>query len=515
MPQARPTRTGTKTRSRSTARRLPPAARPRKLSEVAKHLVLPSGIATTGYPAVAAQCAKMGVEHDDWQQGLGRAMLAKRANGLYAAGIGGVLISICRQVGKTFTIGTIVFALCILFPGIKVLWTAHHAATSDETFDTLAALARRTRIAPYIRQVRGGNGKQRIVFTNGSRIMFGAREHGFGRGIPGVSIVVFDEAQILKSKALDDMVPAANTVKNPLIIYMGTPPKPKDPAEVFKARRRKALKVKERRAAGETVEWNTLYLEVGADPGASPDDREQWAKANPSFPHRTPAESIQRMREQLDDDESFLREGMGIWDDDTDGTGVIDQARWRGHLAKKLRRTRSSVVLAADTSTDRKLSALVAVGAGADGIPQARLVRSSAGSVWMPELVVRVCRDHPEVAAIVIDEKKSTEPMAEAIAAALDDAGIEIEIIRTSYPDMAEACAVTFDLIHEGTMRHRGDADLDAAVRTAIKSESEGAFTWSRRRAGAAVVPLVAMSIALWDWMRREATTYDVLDSVG
>lgn len=512
MPRVLQTKPGTKTTSKSASRGAPHVRTQRKLSDVAKHLVLPSGIATTGYPAVAAQCAKMGVEHDDWQQGLGRAMLAKRANGLYAAGIGGVLISICRQVGKTFTIGTIVFALCILFPGIKVLWTAHHAATSDETFDTLSALARRTRIKPYVRQVRGGNGKQRIVFTNGSRIMFGAREHGFGRGIPGVSIVVFDEAQILKSKALDDMVPAANTVANPLIIYMGTPPKPRDPAEVFKARRRKALKVKERRAAGEHVEWNTLYLEVGADPGSSPDDREQWAKANPSFPHRTPAESILRMREQLDDDESFLREGMGIWDEDADGTGAIDLAIWKSHRGK-LVATTGPVVLVADTSVDRKQTAVVAVGAGVDGVPQVRVVKAGAASMWAPDLIVRVCREHPEVVAVVIDDKKSTEPIAEATLEALTDAGLPVELVRTSYPDMAEACSLTFDLIHEGTLRHAGDAELEAAVRSAIKDEREGAFTWSRKKAGSVVVPLVAMSLGIREWTLRRIP-YDPLANI-
>lgn len=516
MPRTRPTRTGTTTRSRSTARRVPPAARPRRLSEVAKHLVLPSDIATTGYPAVAAQCAKMGVEHDDWQQGLGRAMLAKRANGLYAAGIGGVLISICRQVGKTFTIGTIVFALCILFPGIKVLWTAHHSATSDETFDTLAALARRRRIAPYIRHngIRSGNGKQRIAFKNGSRIMFGAREHGFGRGIPGVSIVVFDEAQILTSKALDDMVPASNTVKNPLIVYMGTPPKSTDRADVFKARRRKALAVKARREKGETVTFDTLYVEVGADPGADPNDRAQWAKGNPSFPERTSAEAIMRLREQLVDEESFLREGMGIWDEDADTTGAIDPVKWRSHLGTTSR-AKGAVVLAADTSIDRKLSALVAIGADADGVPQVRVVRSAAMSAWMAALVVRVCRDHPEVEAIVIDEKKSTEPMAEAIAQALMEAELAVDIIRTSYPDMAEACSTTYDLIHEGVMRHSGDADLDAAVRTAIKDEREGSFTWSRKKSGATIVPLIAMTIGMWEWRRREQASIDILRTIG
>lgn len=316
MPQALLTKNSTPTTSE------------RKLSEVAKHLVVPSGIVRTGYPAVAAQCAKMGVEHDGWQRGLGKAILAKRSNGKYAAGIGGVIISICRQVGKTFTIGTIIFALCILFPGLKVLWTAHHGATSDETFDALAALARRRRIKPYILQVRGGNGKQRIKFRNGSQIMFGAREYGFGRGIPGVSIVVFDEAQILKSKALNDMVPAANTVKNPLVIYMGTPPTPDDQgrSDVFKSRRRKALKIEARRKVGEDVRSNTLYVEVGADAGDDPDSHETWAKANPSFPHRTDADAIQRLREQLDDEASFLREGLGIWDEDADGDGPLSKS---------------------------------------------------------------------------------------------------------------------------------------------------------------------------------------------
>lgn len=300
----------------------------RKLSDVAKHLVVPSGIKTTGYPAVEAQCRKMGVEHDPWQKGLGRAILAKREGGLYAAGIGGVLISICRQVGKTYTIGTIIFALCIIFPKLTVLWTAHHSATSDETFETLSALARRKRIAPYIAHngIRQGNGKQRIKFTNGSRIMFGAREHGFGRGIPGVAIVVFDECQILKAKALSDMIPAANTVKNPLVIYMGTPPKPEDPAEVFKARRKKALAVKARREAGEVVDFDTLYVEVGASAGDDVEDQAVLARANPSFPHRTPWEAILRLRENLTDPADWSREGLGIWDEESDGDGPLSKS---------------------------------------------------------------------------------------------------------------------------------------------------------------------------------------------
>ena len=311
MPKTSPTKPGT-----------------RKLSEVAKHLVLPSGIVSSGYPAVAAQCKRMGVVHDDWQRGLGRAILAKRANGLYAAGVGGVVLSTCRQVGKTFTIGTIIFALCVLNARLTVLWTAHHSKTSDETFDALAGMARRPQIAPYIAAVRLGNGQQMIRFKNGSRILFGARDQGFGRGIPGVAIVVFDEAQILKASALNDMVPATNTVKNPLVLLMGTPPAPTDPSEVFTAHRKKALAVAKNREAGEDVDSNALYVEIGADTGCDPDDRSQWSRGNPSYPLRTPAESIMRLRELLADDAAFLREGLGAWDEDRAGTRAIKKPWW-------------------------------------------------------------------------------------------------------------------------------------------------------------------------------------------
>ena len=311
MPSTSPTKPGT-----------------RRLSEVTKHLVLPSGITATGYPSVERQCRKMGVVHDDWQKALSRAVLAKRETGLYAAGVGGIYLSTRRQVGKTYTFGSLIFALCALTPGTVVLWTAHHTRTSDETYESLVAMARRPLIAPFIAKTPSGNGRQAIVFTNGSRIMFGAREHGFGRGIPGVSIVVFDEAQILKQSALNDMIPAANTVKNPLILYMGTPPDPKDPAEVFKARRREALRTEKARAAGETVESNMLFVEIGADDGANPDDRKQWKKGNPSYPLRTPAESILRLREQLGDDAAFVREGLGVWDPDEIAGRLITADEW-------------------------------------------------------------------------------------------------------------------------------------------------------------------------------------------
>jgi hypothetical protein len=39
----------------------------------------------------------------------------------------------------------------------------------------------------------------------------------------------------------------------------------------------------------------------------------QWAKANPSYPKRTPKKAILRLRKLLSLDD-FMREALGIWD---------------------------------------------------------------------------------------------------------------------------------------------------------------------------------------------------------
>jgi hypothetical protein len=470
------------------------------LSDVVKHLVAPSGVMTGGYPMVAAQCKKMGVSHDDWQRGLGRLMLAKRSNGLYAAGIGGVLISICRQVGKTFTIGTIVFALCILFPGIKVLWTAHHSTTSDETFDTLAALARRRRIAPYIRSIRSGNGKQRITFTNRSRIMFGARERGFGRGIPGVSIVVFDEAQILTIKALNDMVPAANTVENPLVIYLGTPPAPGDPAEVFKARRRAALRVKERRVAGETVESNALWFEVGADRGDDPDDPATWAKANPSYPVRTSATAIQRLRENLPDEGSFLREGLGIWDDDSEGSRLIAADDWSSTEVSRVDGEGLRVLGVAFSLDGSRVS--IGGALKQDDVAHLELVDATSGftAAGIDPLANWIAERWHTVAWIVISGRAG----ADALALALHERGVSKKAIHVATPfEYYAACSMLPDAVKGRMITHPAADDedpLNASVAVSDKKQRglTGAWGWTATMPDGDETPVEAISLALW-----------------
>ena len=75
---------------------------------------------------------KMGVEFDAWQDAAGKLILAKRADGHLAAMIDGVGMSLPRQVGKTYLVGSLIIGLCVNTWGLLVIWSAHHTMTHGE-----------------------------------------------------------------------------------------------------------------------------------------------------------------------------------------------------------------------------------------------------------------------------------------------------------------------------------------------------------------------------------------------
>jgi hypothetical protein len=75
---------------------------------VARHVVTPEGIARSEWPSVRETCRRLGWGFDGWQDGAGMLILSQRADGEYAADT--IVVSIPRQVGKTYLIACIIFA---------------------------------------------------------------------------------------------------------------------------------------------------------------------------------------------------------------------------------------------------------------------------------------------------------------------------------------------------------------------------------------------------------------------
>jgi hypothetical protein len=447
-------------------------------------LVIPEGIVTSVFPRVQHRLAEVGVEFDPWQQGFGTVGLGCRADGKYAATIGGVVASIPRQVGKTYTVGGIHVGLCLEFPGFRAAWTSHHNRTTTNTFRSIQGLVKRQRIAPFIAPngIRTANGEQEIRFTNGSILMFGAREQGFGRGMDALDSEVFDEAQILNLKALEDMVPATNQARNPhggLIWFIGTPPRPSDDGEAFTAKREQALSGRSK---------NIVYIELSAAPDSEPDDQSQYPIMNPSFPHRTPPEAMERMRENIPDDDSWNREARGIWPEVSRHTAIVPAGVWKNLTSAGPEASFAPAAIGVDMSHRGDIS--IAGCWVRDDFPP------HVEELWSGTSVADAVAYLVELADgidVLIDGMSPAAQMIPMLVAG----GVKVR--RTSAGDMGNACLLFETYANTEAMTHGGQESVTNAVRDACKRPIGDAGKWGldRRDSSSMIFPLVAVVLAL------------------
>lgn len=449
-----------------------------KLSEVKRHLIEPTGIVSTGWPPVRDTCQRLGWGFDRWQDGAGRLILAKDRDGMYAAR-DGVVLSLPRQVGKTYLIGAIIFALCLIFPGLTVIWTSHRVKVAKETFTSMAGRAAMQKVKPHIERVVRGRGDEAILFKNGSRIMFGARESGGGRGIAGVDILVFDEAQILTDRTLADMLAAQNVSANALTFYIGTPPRPIDPGDVFTRLRDEAL-------SGDAD--GTLYIELGADKDFDVrlrDDRmwQQVARANPSYPHRTTARAVLRLIKRLTPGDA-AHEVFGIWDE-TAHKPVITRPAWDNLEAKGLLPDVPASALGVDATGDGRF---YAAGCWLDGDDAHVELLPLPGELnAMADLIAaRLGRRIP----VLIHSTSPAKPLVPLLTAR------KVLVKLTAGPDMATGCGLLVADMTGGRFTHRGQKPLtDAVMAGRLKPYGDaGASVWDFTIEG--VPPLIAATLA-------------------
>lgn len=466
------------------------------LSDAARHLVYPSTIKTSGWPRIKRRLALMDVVFDPWQEGASRLILGKDKDDRYACTVGGVVWSIPRQVGKTFTVGALVVALCIEFPALKVLWTAHRVKTATDAFRSLQGIVKRPRVRPHLAATRtdgikAGHADQEILFANGSMIAFGAREAGFGRGFTEVDIEVFDEAQILGEKALEDMIAATNQSRHPhgaLLFYLGTPPRPVDESEAFTSKRTKAL-------SGDAK--NMLYIEFSADPQSDPDDESQWPIMNPSYPHRTPRESMLRLRENLPNDDSWNREGRGIWET-AEPNRVIPLEAWN-EAGDEHSFPESRFALGVEVGPDLAWASVCLAGQRGDEDWHIELDEQRTGVAWLPGYLERLLRDNPQVRMVVGDVGGPLAALLEKRGGHWFVKGTKVRVVPLTVKELGSACSLLLSGVIAGTVRHIQQPQMAAAASVAGKRRlgDTGMWAWSRASATSDITPIQAATYAL------------------
>lgn len=456
-----------------------------RLVDLAKHLVAPETGVTTSWPRVRDTCNNLGWEFDDWQDDLGRLILAKDAAGLYAASL--CAMSLPRQVGKTYLVGCIAFVLCMTQPGTTVIWTAHRGRTATETFRAMKAKAKLPEMAAFIDQrikgggIRSANGEQEIEFLNGSRILFGARESGFGVGFANVGMLVIDEVQRAQTKTMDDLLPTTNAAVNPLVLCMGTPPRPTDDGEVFTMLRQEAT-------TGES--GDVLYVELGASERFDlSDEKEFWRqlrKVNPAFPHRVGERAILRNKKGLGSD-SVFREVFGLWDEITKHFSPINGAMWEDGIDVGPADDVKPDAMAVDMSHARHIS----VGACWLEDESAHVEEVWAG-VDEPAAVAWVAARAGRRMQVLID---SASPAASMIPA-LKARGVKVR--GGTSGDMAKACGLFASDVEASRLTHADQESVNDAREGARKRAigTAGGWGYDRSDPTAEIHPLVAVTLA-------------------
>lgn len=203
--------------------------------------------------------------------------------------------------------------------------------------------------------------------------------------------------------------------------------------------------------------------------------------------------------------------------DDRAGYSGIEHSRCNrqagarlGNERRRARRERmiamvEQVALALEIAEDRQHTSIVAAGRLDGDLVLLDLVRYLDGTD--PVLAVLELREQRTVLAVAID------PHSHAATAIrpLEDAGVEVT--KPTSSDLAVAHGSFLDALAAGRIRHRGQAELTAAMRHLEQRRLGGASAPERRGALVDVSPAVAAELAAWA-LETSPEPYDVLQSV-
>lgn len=450
--------------------------------------VEPSRVSTDGTDA-ALLMQEYGYTLDEWQQTVVNSWLGRDENGEYNVTSAG--LSIPRQNGKNVCLEVREFYGMIV-NGEKILHTAHQVRTSKASFRRLAALFTNPKfpeIQNEVKTIRYTNGEECIELNNGGVISYSARSRQAARGLDGVSLIVFDEAQELTDDQMEAIMAtlAASMTGTRQLIYTGTPPYPGCPGNVFKRRREVCLS-----APGKHDAWHEWSIEGKNVEDIKTDDKKLWYQSNPALGIRLTEEFTEEEQRTLQAD-GFARERLGWWAPTLEHEidYAIDHTKWENCKSEELK-PEGKTAYGVKFSPDGAFVALCGAVIPDNGKARISLIDikpTGHGVGWLADWLNQ---RYKKASCVVIDGRNGVDVLIDKMSGTWIQKG---SIIKPSTKDVIASVGMLTDSINEESLTwyFQQEALNDSAL-TSLKRPISGGWGFG----GDNSIPIEACALAYW-----------------
>ncbi len=430
-----------------------------------------------------------GLHPDPWQRLVVEKSLLVRPDGELATPEVGICLP--RQNGKGGVLEILELGRLFVLESPLTLHSAHLFKTSKEAYLRIRSLIQNTpALDRRVLRYSNTNGDEGIILKNGCRLHFVARSGGSGRGLSG-NCVMLDEAMYLPAMVMSALIPTISAKRYGQIVYAGSAVD-----QTTMADGQTFARVRKRGSEGSSdrlayFEWSLPFDNPDSIPDDVLRDPASAKTVNPAIGIRIAPETVAGELEMLGP-RGFAVERLNVGDwPAVDGEDqVFSVEKWNQAL-DPLSAALDPVVFALDVTPDRRRASITVAGKRPDENYHIEVVEAKPGTEWAVPRLKELTSRHSTVSVIVdgAGQAKSLIPDLEA-------AGVEVTVMNTD--DHTQACGFIFDAVENGTVRHRGQASLNSAVRGAAQRPLNDRWAWSRKSSGVDITPLVGCTLALW-----------------
>lgn len=437
---------------------------------------------TLGFDCLEFARDLFGWQGRPWQEHFLKRALELRPDGRLRFRV--VLLLVARQNGKSAVMIVLaLYFMLVLKEGEPVLSTAQNLDTSQETWNQgLELLESVDSDPPLVAKTWLGAGRNAMKLDNGSRWAVAAANRGGGRG-KSSPLVLMDELR--EHLSWDSWNAISNTtLAQEDALVLGVSNAGDSRSVVLRDLRRRAIE------SLDDPDTQTLICEWSAAEDDDTGNPLNWAKANPSLGYGLSLDAL-RVAYETSTEVAWRTENLCQWVNALEG-GPWKEGVWEsGENPASCIAPDSEIVLAVDTSIDRAMSYVTAVGANASGRTHVEVIAMREGDAWVVPWV-NARWDAIGASKVVIQGKGAP---ATGLIDLFEERGIPV--YRCQGSDVTGSAMEFFSAVRDGLVEHLPQPVLDIAAKAAqTRLTGDGLFMFDRRKSPVDIAPLVAVSMA-------------------